>query len=238
MATSGSTNWSATRNDIITQAYRKIGALGENETISSTQLTIGAASLNPMIKKLSAKGMPVWAMRTLEIDMSFITAAPTTIGPTGTIPTPKPLKIVQAIRKDSLDGSEVPLEIKTWEDYNNLTDKTSTGTPVHLFYHPRAYDGHIYLWQLPDSYWTTNGKLVIRYQRPFEDFDAAADEPDFPTEWHETLMYQLAVRLAPEYGLATLDRQLLMTEAKEMLKDSLDFDQEEGSFYIRPNWRS
>jgi len=236
MATSGSTDWVATRSTIITQAYRLIGALGESETISATQLSFGVDALNPMVKFLMTKGMPVWAIKETTVALSTFSTSTVEIGPSSTIAVAKPLKILQAYRRDTslTPDVDVPLTILTWEDYNRLSAKEQEGTPSQLFYQPKNYVGSIAIWPRPDTYWTTNGSLIIRYQKLFEDFDAAADNPDFPVEWHEPLAYQLAVRLAPMYGLAPNDRQILVQEAGQILKGVLDFDQEEGSIFVQP----
>jgi len=44
---------------------------------------------------------------------------------------------------------------------------------------------------------------VIRYTKVlcFQDFDVAADNPDFPVRWTQALIYGLASDLAPEFGL-------------------------------------
>jgi hypothetical protein len=239
MATSGSYNFTSTRNEIISAAFRKIGALGDYETIDTERLNVGIAAFNPMIKALANKGMPLWAITEIPVNLSdFATVGWKTIGPSQTINLVyKPLKLLQAIRKDTLADTDIELNIYTKTNFLDLASKESTGAPMHIEYQPLNYHGQLRVWPLPDTYWQTNGQLLLRVQRPFQDFDASGDEPDFPVEWHEALIYQLAVRLAPEYGLAGLDRQALKLDAKEFLDDALSFGTEEGSLYIMPEYR-
>jgi hypothetical protein len=239
MPTSNSYDWTSSRDSIISAAFRKIGALGDYETIDSTRLNIGIAALNPMIKALAAQGMPLWAISEKYIAMSNWASNPSvTIGPGATInQTDKPLKILQAVRRDNSVTSQpldVPLEITTYEDYQALSSKKASGAPIKLFYLPGAYTGTISLWPMPDSFWQTNGQLYIRYHRQFQDFDSSSDEPDFPVEWHEALIYQLALRLAPEYGLSLNERMVLKKEADSILEAALSFGTEEGSLFIVP----
>lgn len=244
MPTSNSYDFTSTRDSIISAAFRKIGALGDYESISTEKLNVGIAALNPMIKALAAKGMPIWAITEQYINMSnWASSAAVTIGPGAQInQNTKPLKILQAIRRDNTNTSspvDTQMNIYTYENYQILSSKNATGAPVHLFYQPLAYTGIITLWPRPDTTWQTNGQLYIRYHRPFQDFDAASDEPDFPVEWHEALIYQLAVRLASEYGLSLNDRLALKKEADDLLNDALGFGTEEGSLFIMPErrWR-
>lgn len=242
MPTSGSYDYTTTRDQIITAAFRKIGALGDYEALDTPRRDAGIAAINPMIKAFATKGMPLWAITEKYIPFSTWTTNPTiSIGPGATVnQVDKPLKILQASRRDNSTPTapvDVDLNIYTYDDYRSVTNKNTPGTPIYLFYQPLGYTGQISLWNLPDTYWKTNGQLYIRYQRQFQDFDTSSDEPDFPVEWHEALIYNLAVRLAPEYGLALNDRVTLKQEAKEFLDDALSFGTEEGSLYIFPDAR-
>ena len=238
MSTSGTYTWTSNRDFICSEALRKIGALGDFEVTpasSDQRMQNAYNALNPMIKAFQAFGMPVWAISIELVALSSWTSNPVTIGPSMTInQIDKPLKIVQALRQDTQGNSyEVPLFIDPFENYENLANKLATGAPLRIFYQPFKDYGSIYLWPLPDTYWLTN-QLKIRYQRPFQDFNTATDEPDFPVEWHEALIYQLAVRLAPVYGLAPNDRGQLRNEADRLLQTAKDWDQEEGALFIQP----
>ena len=62
MATSGSTDYSQTRDDIIKRALRLIGVLAQGETPTADQVTEAAAALNGLVKAWQADGMPLWAI--------------------------------------------------------------------------------------------------------------------------------------------------------------------------------
>lgn len=236
MPTSNSYDFSTTRDSIITSALRKLGVLGDYESLDTTRRDAAILAINPMIKHLAALGMPLWAVTQQTIPMSLWTGPSVTIGPGQTINQAVfPLKIVQALRIQNT--YEVPLDIQNFNNYNLITNKQSTGAPITLFYHPQNYFGTIYLWPIPDSSWQSTGSLKIRYQREFQDFDNGTDEPDFPKEWHEVLIYQLAVRLAPEYGIPINERMLLKKEADSLLERALQFDTEVGSMFLIPETR-
>ena len=50
MATSGSTDYSQTRDDIIKRALRLIGALAQGESPTTDQVTEAAVALNGLVK--------------------------------------------------------------------------------------------------------------------------------------------------------------------------------------------
>lgn len=236
MATSNVYGYSTSRNFIITEAFRKIGALGDGETIDNTRLSIGAGVLNPMVKTFSAYGLNVWTLDKITIPFSEWTTPVLNVGPAGDFEIDyKPLKLLEAYRNDGT--TDVPIGVYSNKEYFGQPNKTTTGTPTMVYYQPLAYDGNIYLWQPPNTHWQTTGSFIGIFQRQLQDFDTGTDEPDFPSEWHEALIYQLAVRLAPNYGLAPTDRQMLKKDADDILELVKSFDQEQASLFIQPNAR-
>lgn len=232
MATSGTTTWQLNRNEVISAALRKLAVLSGGSSPEAYQISDANVALNAMIKAFHADGMPVWAMRSY----TFTTTAGTSsynIGVGQTFNTPMPLKVVQAVRADGSTYSNVPLNIYTNYDYNLLPLVYSSGTPVNLYYQPLSTYGVINLWPIPEDSTT---EITIRYQRPFEDMTSATDDFDFPPYWLEALIYNLASRLAPEYGLPINDRSFLTKEAIMMKDQALQFGSEEGSLYLQPDW--
>jgi hypothetical protein len=95
---------------------------------------------------------------------------------------------------------------------------------------------HVY--PVPDATIASGYTIKIIYQRPFEDFDATADEPDFPQEYFDYLKFGLADRLAPEHGLSIQERSDISRRAKELRLEALSFGTEEGSMYFQPDIRN
>lgn len=63
MAAPNSYNFVITRDTLIEDALKYIGAVNEGETPSAAALTESARLLNMMIKLRAAEGMPIWAIR-------------------------------------------------------------------------------------------------------------------------------------------------------------------------------
>lgn len=61
MATSGSQNFSQTRNDLINDAFQLIGVYGIGRTVSSEDITYASNALNKMVKSWATKGLHLWA---------------------------------------------------------------------------------------------------------------------------------------------------------------------------------
>jgi hypothetical protein len=232
MSTSGVSTWSLTRDSIINASLRKLGVLAEGDTASSAQLTTGAEALNSLMKALMVKGMPLWNIN----EYTFTTVLNTSvynIGTGQTLNTPMPMKVMQAYRISNTGGPNIPMEVKSHFDYNLLPQNASPSVPIHLYYQPLATYGVIKLWPAPSDAVTT---VTISYQRPVEDVTASTDNVDFPAYWTDAIIYSLAWRLAPEYGVPIQDRATMAKEATMFVDEALSFGSEESSVFMMPDW--
>lgn len=234
MATSGVTTWQLTRDTIISAALRKISAISKGQAVATLDTTNGTEALNAMLKSFQTKGMPLWAIA--EYSFALTATRNYNIGVGQTLATPAPLKITQAYLKDTTAITSRPLNIQTHYDYNNLQPtSTDTGPPINLMYEPKNQLGVIHLWPKPDTYSIANCQVTITYQRPFEDMVGASDNLDFPQYWTEAIIYGLALRLAPEYGVPITDMSTLAKQASVFLLEALEFGTEEGSLFLQPD---
>lgn len=97
------------------------------------------------------------------------------------------------IRRDNYDTPLVPL---TNEQYMDLANKSILGKPNSYYFERKLSQPTLYLYPMPE-----NETDVIHLQaiKIPQDFDAAANNPDFPIDWMNALKYGLANELAPEY---------------------------------------
>ena len=236
MATSNSTNFSVTRDDIIKGALRLCGALAVGETPSVDQVTEASEALNMLVKAWQADGMALWARGEYTLPLTLSTQS-YNIGIGQTVNIAKPLKITQAILHDTQTNVDIPMRIITRDEYLRLGNKTTTGQPIQIYYDPQRDHGVLYVYPPANSAAVSYKQIKFTYQKPFEDFDASTDNPDFPQEWYEALKYGLASRLAGEYGISMDDRRQLMQEAILIKNEALGFGTEEGSFFFTADYR-
>jgi len=232
MSTSGTTSWKLQRDSIISAALRKLAVLSGGSSPEAYQITNATEALNAMLKTFQTDGMPLWAMKSYTFT-TIVGQSQYVIGDGQTLDTSWPLKVTQAWRNVSSTSSNVPMNIYTDYNFNLLPLTISSGTPVNLYYQPQNGTGNINLWPKPTDATTT---ITIRYQRPFEDMNSATDDLDFPSFWTEAIIYGLAVRLAPEYGVPLPDRQLLEKEAEFFHQQALSFGTEEGGLFFQPDF--
>jgi len=236
VATSNSTNFIVTRDDIIKGALRLCGALALGETPSASQLSEAGETLNMLVKAWQADGMALWARGEYTLPLTLDTKS-YTIGTGQTVNIAKPLKITQAILHDTQTNVDIPMRIITRDEYLRLGNKSTNGQPIQIYYDPQRDTGVLYVYPPANSSAVSYKQIKFTYQKPFEDFDSATDNPDFPQEWYEALKYGLASRLAGEYGISMDDRRQLMQEAVLIKNEALGFGTEEGSFFITADIR-
>lgn len=231
MATSGSTDFNVTRDQVIAGALRLCGALGQGETPTATQVSEAAEALNMLVKAWQADGMPLWVIKNYTLTLVSGTN-------TYTI-SPKLLKVIQAFNHNTQTNIDIPMRIVTRQEYNVLGNKTSSGNPIQVFSGPELTNTVVKVFPTPDSTSASQNQIVLVYQKQFDDLDSASDNLEFPNEWFEAVKYGLATRMAGEYGVSLDDRRQLLNEANMIKQEALSFGTEEGSFFFqadRKDW--
>ena len=143
----------------------------------------------------------------------------------------RPLRVLQTRYADRLDRSEIPTNQWSREDYFDQPDKTSEGTVTQWYYSPQLTNGDLRVWQTASN---VNNVLRFTFTRPLEISTDLVDSPDIPAEWVSALKWNLAARLAIEFG-ALSRLQVIKQEAAVTLQNALDYDVERSSMIIQPD---
>jgi hypothetical protein len=305
MATSNSTSYTQTRDQIITDALQLIGRLGEGESANTNDLSTCSSFLNKLVKHwetnlhlwltseatiflregvnkytLSSSGdkatddatlvettlvsgsstaitvddstgMTVGDNIGIELDDGTrqwttisaivgndltLNAALTSAASEGntvfsyTTILGRPLAILDArVRTDDMDNG---MTIYTRKEYMDIVNKSNSGRPIVLYYTPQINAGILYVWPTPDAVAT---RLKVSYMRSIQDFVVGTDNADLPQEWLLAITYNLAVLVAPEYGVdLTKTCRLVPTMAARYLEDLDSWDSESGSIFLGP----
>jgi hypothetical protein len=314
MTTSGSVDFSMTRNEIITDSLMLLGVLGQEEAIRNEDLTTANRALNRLIKHFENQALHIWkrseATVFLQKDQNKFTlglgstdhvtenynqtslsgdeasgqtiisvssisgitindyigivlsdgsthwSTVSSIGVdtvtindaltgdassdayvwTYTSKINKPLSIYNARRHEISSETDIEMNLISYEDYQNLPNKTTnSGTPIQWNYDRKTSVGYLYVWPIASN---ASYLMKITFAKPLEDFDSAGNTPDLPQEWYDALVYQLAVRLAPMYGMGGKQEFLILKgQADEILAQALAFDDEKTYITFKPDSR-
>ena len=233
------TNYSVSRDTIISTALRKLQVLELGTTPDTDTVDNSAQALNILIKAWQSQGIKLWTIN--EITLTLIASQTLyVIGPVGPdLTTDKPLKVIQAFMRNTsvTPNIDTPIVIASRNEYNLLGTKYSTGMINTIYYDPRLTDGNLYVWNTPDSNTATNYQLHLVVQSPLADISLSTDIPDFPNEWMQSLIWGLADELSIEYGLPANHRAEIAQKAIMYRKEMEDWDVETSSSFFTPDQR-
>lgn len=140
----------------------------------------------------------------------------------------RPQKILFAYRSD-VNGFDTEIHIVGENEYRRQSNKSAEGPPIEVWYNPQGNQATGKIWVWPVDGGSDWDKLVLINQILPDDFDAGADNPDFPIEWGNTLVWNLAAELSSEYGLPENQQGRLWQIAQYKLDKLLDYDVENAS---------
>lgn len=136
----------------------------------------------------------------------------------------KPLKCKYATVIDS-DENETEISVVARKDYRTLANKTNVvDLPSEIMFEPRRSESFIWV---SGASGDVSKVILLDTVYPFADFDSLNDDADFPSEWTDTLVYNLAKRLVVDYGVTGERAARIDSEADRLFADLLDYDMED-----------
>lgn len=122
-------------------------------------------------------------------------------------------------------GYETQLVTLARKDYQTLSVKGQpVGYPSQVMYEPRAYEGWLWVAQCPQN---TTQVIKLNVVYPFQSMTSANNNAEFPSEWTDTLVWNLAKKLIPAYGVEGTRVDQITKEADMLYGRLLDYDMED-----------
>lgn len=231
--------------DNITENYTatttlSASSLGANQ-IAVTSATGFAASYNLVIvlddgtiQSTTVSGNPVGTTITLANSLTDSVSAgnPIYVYQTRIV---RPLRIVSARRYTFAGQLDTQMIGLSRIDYRNLPNKMNTGVVTQWFYDPRGganATGKLHVWPAPSD---STSAVKFTWYRPLQDFTTSAQNPDLPQEWLDALVWNLALRMAPEYDCPLPRYQMIKDQAGTTLDNVSGWDREPESYLFGYN---
>lgn len=142
----------------------------------------------------------------------------------------RPLRVLSARRYNFPSAIDTQMIALSRIDYRNMPNKTNTGVVTQWFYDPKGganSTGTLSVWPSPPD--ATNG-VKFTWMRPIQDFLSSANNPDLPQEWLDPLVWNLALRMAPEYDCPAARYAMIKEQAEMTLQNVAGFDREPESY--------
>ncbi len=118
--------------------------------------------------------------------------------------------------------------------YHNYPNKTSSGKPTLFFYDKQLTSGELFIYPTPDLVTDT---IKFTFDKQFDDFSVAIDDPDFPPEWLKPISLGLAYDLTYNYGTDSEKTARIKADADEAMAEAQGYDKEAASLFFQPDLR-
>ena len=217
MATSGTSNFDPTFDDLLQDAAAMVGGgpLLADELIGARRgldlLLTDLQNKNVLLHKIETTTVPVSvSVSSLTFDQSISDV------------------LVASVRTSSTD---IVIERDGYERWAEIPTKSQTGRPVRYWWDRRRDSSVMNLWPLPDQTYT----LVLTVQKNAESTLRAFDNVDVPRRFMPALTYGLAYWVGLRRGnrVDTNRLTLLRAEYERAVKDAMREDRERGKVLIR-----
>lgn len=234
MATSGSSDFNETARGIATAALRMVGACPLDETPDATLAATALEQLQFMMKTWGADPDPkLWLVSAASLTLVDATAS-------YTLPTAR--KVISARRRIGTGTSQndLPLIVVSRQEYDDLPNKLSTGSPRQVYFDPQRPARKLYVRPIPSASIASTTTIEYTYLRVIEDIDSLDDDFDVPQEWLETLQYSLAARLILPTKMHLNDpvgADKIEKRAAQLYGQLSSFDDEDVPLFLQPDYQ-
>lgn len=145
-----------------------------------------------------------------------------------------PLKVYESRYRNTSNLDLRMTELRL-TDYLQLPNKTAPGIPIQYAIDYQTTSTIMYVWTVPTN--ITTETIQYSYIRRFQVCQSLSDSLDLSPEWQPTIVYGLAKRLLPSYGVDQLTAQMIVSHADELLMRAKDFDRPKNVRF-RPAYRN
>lgn len=207
-----------TGRDAVAAALRKIGVLAAGESVPAQEAEDALDDLNRMIGSWSNEGLMIY-----ESPRESFTLTPGvgsyTIGDGATFDTVRPTYLDAATIENQSATPKIELQlniIRSAIEWSTVMAKSLTSTIPENIYYDRGYPNDtIYLYPIP----SVANKLVIYTKKKLSAITDMNSEIVLPPGYDDAIVYNLALRLAPEYGKQVSEYVMMVAiESKALIK--------------------
>ena len=202
--------------DIVTEALRDAGVVGIDREADADEEAVGIKRLNKMLKAWQNSAITIWKQTTGSITVTDATQS--------YVIASRPLTLLTVNHKVS--DRETWLYSMSRQEYFELPDKTTSGTPSQFYYHRERTQGTLYVWPVLA---TASGTIEWTGRAEVEDITLGSDLVDVPSELYETVHYNLAKRLLGAFpAINSENKDFINQMARESLETAEAADRPES----------
>ena len=201
-------------SDLIRSSLRLIGAISSSEAPAADESMDALEALNMMLNSWGA--VRFLSKNTPTITHTLNGSESYTIGSGGDIDTIRPSAIFTAYY--TLGGLDYPLQVLDYKTYSEIGTKNIGAIPEYVVLKPDYPLSTLYVFPVGSG-----GVLTLSAVRPQVELNINDDVQDiYPPEWIRAIKYNLAIEIAPEYGVTVAPEIVAIAkEAKDTVMRSM-----------------
>lgn len=186
-----------TARDLIKGALRKIAVLGTGASLNPNEAQDGLSALNQMIASWSVEGNLVFTQQ-FETFPIVNGQASYTVGVGGDFDTERVFRVSSVYVTQSTQDYILTRYNK--DEYARIVDKDTQSIPTIFYYDANYPLSNLKLYPVPVGVVS----ITLVDENALSGFDSLDTVFAMPPEYEEALIYNLAIRLAPEYERTVL----------------------------------
>lgn len=176
--------------DIINQALKDLGVIGDGQTANDEQVTGAFDTLNQMLAQWQADNLSVYAQK--EVVLQATGAQSYSVGPGGAVSIARPVAIDSCFwRKGGIDYPVAVLN--ALDDFESITFKALGSIPRGVHYLPSFPMGALLVYPQP-----SDGEFHLFMRCDLPTYITAADSLALPPEYAAAVRYSLGELLSVE----------------------------------------
>ena len=217
MATSGTSNFDPTFDDLLQDAAAMVGG----GPVLADELISARRGLDYLLTDLQNKNVLLHKIETTTVPVSISVSSLTFDQTISDV-------LVASIRTSSTD---IIIERDGYERWAEIPTKSQTGRPTRYWWDRRRDSNVMNFWPLPDQTYT----VVLTVQKNAENTLRAFDNVDVPRRFMPALIYGLAYWIGLRRGnrVDTNRLALIRAEYDRAVKDAMREDRERGKVLLR-----
>lgn len=185
--------------DLFQLALLTTGVIGQGQTASAEDISNCKRFTNQLLSQWQRKRWLVYHL--IDVHIPTTGALSYSVGPGGDFDTPRPDRIEAAFFRQITSTQPVDYMlqiIEAREDYDRIILKTMGTWPSLLFYDSAYPLGYVYVWPVPQS---GAFELHLSLKQTLGQVGDITDDIELPPEYEAAILYNLAARLRPAYGM-------------------------------------
>lgn len=186
-------------SDIIKSSMRKINVLASGELPSAEEYADVLSTFQVMLRYWSSRRLLVYA----STKDTFTLSPPTSVyswGTGGLINSTRPHQVIGGYIVDS-EGVTHIIDLISEGKYRSISVKSTISRPYVMYFHPLYPLANLYMYPVPDTAEVVNLDSFKLFTET-SSFDSVNSTLAFPLQYQEPMIYNLSIRIAPEFGKA------------------------------------